>query len=54
MKIQNLKIKLLILFVILSCQFEKYEVFAEEKPLAECVDGHAKFVVNDVEYEYEC
>ena len=54
MKIQNLIVKLLFFFLIFSCQFEKYEEFEEEKPLAECVDGHAKFVVNDVEYEYEC
>ena len=53
MKIRNL-IKLSILLLIFSCEFEKYEVFTEEKPLAECVDGHAKVVVNDVEYEYEC
>ena len=54
MKIQNLIVKLLFFFSIFSCQFEKFEEFEEEKPLAECIDGHAKVVINEVEYEYEC
>jgi len=51
MKIQNLIVKLLFFFLIFSCQFEKYEEFEEEKPLAKCIDGHAKVVINEVEYE---
>ena len=54
MKIQNLIVKLLFFFLIFSCEFEKFEEFEEEKPLAECIDGHAKVVINEVEYEYEC
>ena len=54
MKIQNLIIKLLFFFLIFSCQFEKFEEFEELKLLAECIDGHAKIVIDEVEYEYEC
>jgi len=54
MKIQNLIVKLLLFFLIFSCQFEKIEEFEEEKPLAECIDGHANIVINEVEYQYEC
>ena len=37
-----------------SCNNEKYEFFSENKPLAQCIDGIAKFNLNDKVYEYEC
>ena len=39
---------------IFSCKYEKYEPAAGTSPLAECIDGHAKFTLNGQEYEYEC
>ena len=39
---------------IFSCKYEKYEPAASTSPLAECIDGHAKFTLNGQEYEYEC
>ena len=43
------------LFVLLfSCNNEKYESYSENKPLAQCIDGVAKFTLNDKLFEYEC
>ena len=39
---------------ILSCDYERYEPVANTNPLAECIDGHAKFELNGKEYEFEC
>ena len=47
-------IYLLSILFIFSCKYEKYEPAASTSPLAECIDGHAKFTLNDQEYEYEC
>jgi len=46
--------KILFIFFILSCDYEKYEPVADTNPLAECVDGHAKFELNGKEFEFEC
>ena len=49
--------RLLYIFIILglfSCKYEKYEPSASLNPLAECIDGHAKFILDGKEYEYEC
>mgnify|MGYP001327497490 CR=1 FL=1 len=43
-----------ILIGLLSCKYEKYEPAANTNPLAECIDGHAKFTLDGEEYEYEC
>ena len=43
-----------ILLVLFSCKYEKYEPAASTSPLAECIDGHAKFTLDGKEYEYEC
>ena len=51
----NMRLTLLIVFfVALSCKYEKYEPAANKVPLAECIDGHAKFTIDGKEYEYEC
>jgi len=50
----TLSLKILLILFICSCEFEKHEVFEEDKPLAECIEGYAKVVINDVEYKYEC
>ena len=47
-------IYLLSILFIFSCKYEKYEPAASTSPLAECIDGHAKFTLNGQEYEYEC
>ena len=44
----------IIFFVIISCKYEKYEPAANKIPLAECIDGHAKFTKEGKEYEFEC
>ena len=44
----------IVFFVIISCKYEKYEPAANKIPLAECIDGHAKFTIDGKEYEYEC
>ena len=52
-----LGMRVLYLFLILiavSCKYEKYEPTASTSPLAECIDGHAKFTLDGQEYEYEC
>ena len=54
MKIQNLIVKLLFFLILYSCEFEKYDSILEKKPLAECIDGFARFELNGVAYEYEC
>ena len=54
MKIQNLIIKLLFFLIIFSCEYENYDSISEKKPLAECIDGFARFELNGVAYEYEC
>ena len=54
MKIQNLIIKLLFFLIIFSCEYEKYDSISDKKPLAECIDGFARFVLNGEAYEYEC
>ena len=43
-----------IFLVLFSCKYEKYEPAASTSPLAECIDGHAKFTLDGKEYEYEC
>ena len=52
LKTQNLTINIIYtaIFVIVhfSCEYEKYERSEESKPLAECIDGHAKFELNGV------
>ncbi len=45
---------LIILLGLFSCKYEKYEPAASLSPLAECIDGHAKFTLDGKEYEYEC
>ena len=45
---------ILFTFFILSCDYEKYETVADINPLAECIDGHAKFELSGKEYEFEC
>ena len=40
--------------VLFSCNNEKYESFSENKPLAQCINGIAKFNLNDKIHEYEC
>ena len=45
---------LIILLGLFSCKYEKYEPAASTTPLAECIDGHAKFTLDGKEYEYEC
>ena len=47
-------IYLVFLIAFFSCKYEKYEPAASTSPLAECIDGHAKFTFNGNEYEYEC
>ena len=47
-------ITILFIFFIISCDYEKYEPVADTNPLAECIDGHAKFELNGKEYEFEC
>ena len=58
LKIQSLitKIIYVAIFVIIhiSCEYEEYERSEESKPLAECINGHAKFELNGVSYEYDC
>ena len=54
MKIQNLIIKLLFFLIIFSCEYEKYDSISDKKPLAECIDGFARFELNGEAYEYEC
>ena len=44
----------IVFFVIISCKYEKYEPAANKIPLAECIDGHAKFTKDGNEYEFEC
>ena len=44
----------IVFFVVISCKYEKYEPAANKTPLAECIDGYAKFTLNGNEYEYEC
>ena len=44
----------IVFFVIISCKYEKYEPAANKIPLAECIDGYAKFTIDGKEYEYEC
>lgn len=46
--------KIMLILFICSCEFEKYDSISEKKPLAECVDGFAKFDLNGFSYEYEC
>jgi len=49
--------RLLYLFILLnlfSCKYEKYEPAPNTTPLAECIDGHAKFTLNGKDYEFEC
>ena len=49
--------RIVYLFLILSiysCKYEKYEPSAGSSPLAECIDGHAKFTLDGKDYEYEC
>ena len=45
---------ILFILFILSCDYEKYEPVANTNPLAECINGHAKFELNGKEYEFEC
>ena len=56
--IQNLKKTKLLLFIItfllLSCKEEKYEFQVTNEPLANCIDGYATFIKDDLEYTYEC
>ena len=47
-------ITIFFIFFIISCEYEKYEPVADTNPLAECIDGHAKFELNGKEYEFEC
>ena len=47
-------ITIFFIFFIISCDYEKYEPVADTNPLAECIDGHAKFELNGKEYEFEC
>ena len=47
-------IYLILILSIFSCKYEKYEPSAESSPLAECIDGHAKFTLDGKDYEYEC
>ena len=58
LKIQNLITKIIYVAIFLiihfSCEYEEYERSEESKPLAECVNGHAKFELNGVSYEYDC
>ena len=42
------------MLLIFSCKYEKYEPAASTSPLAECIDGHAKFSLNGKEFEFEC
>ena len=52
LKIQSLITKIIyaVFFVIihLSCEYEEYDRSEENKPLAECINGHAN------EYAYTC
>ena len=48
------KIYLFLILSIFSCKYEKYEPSAGSSPLAECIDGHAKFTLDGKDYEYEC
>ena len=43
-----------IVIILVSCKYEKYESVASKIPLAECIDGHAKFTLDGKEHEYEC
>ena len=56
--IQNLKktklLLLIITFLLLSCKEEKYELQVTNEPLANCIDGYATFIKDDLEYTYEC
>ena len=47
-------IYIILIITFFSCKYEKYEPATSTSPLAECVDGHAKFTLNGKEYEYEC
>ena len=47
-------IYLFLILSIFSCKYEKYEPSAGSSPLAECIDGHAKFTLDGKDYEYEC
>ena len=47
-------IYLFLILSIYSCKYEKYEPSAGSSPLAECIDGHAKFTLDGKDYEYEC
>ena len=47
-------IYLILILSIFSCKYEKYEPSAESSPLAECIDGHAKFTLDGKDYDYEC
>ena len=47
-------IYLILILSIFSCKYEKYEPSAGSSPLAECIDGHAKFTLDGKDYEYEC
>ena len=48
------RIYLFLILSIFSCKYEKYEPSAGSSPLAECIDGHAKFTLDGKDYEYEC
>lgn len=48
------KIYLFLILSIFSCKYEKYEPSASSSPLAECIDGHAKFTLDGKDFEYEC
>ena len=56
--IQNLKktkfLLFIITFLLLSCKEEKYEFQVTNEPLANCIDGYATFIKDDLEYTYEC
>lgn len=56
--IQNLKTTRALLFILttffFSCNDEKYQSLDIKENLANCVDGHAKFTKEGVEYEFEC
>ena len=48
------RVYLFFILSIFSCKYEKYEPSAGSSPLAECIDGHAKFTLDGKDYEYEC
>lgn len=47
-------LQVFILLGLFSCKYEKYEPAESTSPLAECIDGYAKFTHEGKEYEYEC